>query len=442
MGSNAGAVGRREVLRWVAAVGSAPAAATLAALGGCAAGGPDPTKAQVRFVNATGGYAALDLLVDDKRLFASVGYGASASYGEVDPANADSKITRPGSSTALLTRTLTVKKEKYYAFIAFGGEGSLQSELLDENAGAPDSGKALFRVFNAAPDAGAVDVYLTAPGESLAAAVAVHPDVGVGKSTGYATADAGDDNVWRLRITAAGDRNDLRLDLSGLTLPSRGVTTLVVTPTTGGVLVHALLMRQEDEIRRLDGTLARVRAAAPNAGTVSVSVGGVPLLSAIGAPVVGAYELVPTGRQPVVVTVDGVAVDVPDVTLAPGTDQTLVVYRQNGVPGAAWVVDDNRLPNADGQAKVRLVHGLDTFGGGPLALKVNYLPVGSEVALPGATAYGQVDAGIDNRVSVTASGDPVPLYEAADVILVGDGVYSVFAIEGAAPDAGFVRRDR
>jgi len=441
MGLNWGAMGLSWARRIASLLGAAGLAVVVVSLGGCADPGTDPTKAQVRFVNASGGYAALDLLVDDKRKFASVGYGATATYEGIDPSKADSVITRPDSTTPLLSSTLAVKTDRHYALIAFGGEGALQSVLLDENAAQPDKGKAVVRVLNAAPDAGSLDIYLTGPNEPLSTAVALRAAVEVGKSTDYSTVDAGDTVTWRLRITAAGDRSDLRLDVASLTLPSRGAATFVITPTTGGVLVHALLMVQEGEIKRMDGTLARVRAAAPNLGTVSAAVGGVPLLSGVGAPVVGPYQLVASGRRAVQLVIDGTAVTVPDVTLAAGTDQTMLVYRQAGVPGAQWLVDDNRLPTATGQAKVRLVHGLD-FLGGALALKVNFLPIGDEVVLPGASVYGNVNASISNRVGITASGDPQPLYDAADVVLVDSGVYSVFAIEGSPPDGGFVRRDR
>jgi hypothetical protein len=436
-----GAAGRRRALQAAARLAGAWAGAVLLGLGGCADPGADPTKAQVRLVNASGGYAALDLLVDDKRLIAAAGYGQSEAYGGVDPDQADAKITRPESTTALLSTTLVVRKERYYALVAYGGVGGLRSTLLDENTAAPASGKALIRVLNAAPDAGTLDVYLTVPGEPLVAATPLQAGAAVGQATDFLSVDAGDSKVWQLRVTAAGDRSDLRLDIGGLTLPSKGVTTLVLTATTGGVLVNALLLEQEDRIRRFDGTQARLRAAAPNAGVVTATVGGVPLLGSVTAPAVGSYELVTAGQQPVLVQVDGAVLALPPVNLAPGTDQTLLVYRANGVVGGQWLVDDNRLPLASGQAKIRLVHGLD-FPGNPLALKVNFLPIGGDVALPGASAYGSVVSGLENRVTVSETGDPVALFDLSEVALISGGVYSVFVVEGSAPDNGFIRRDR
>lgn len=437
-----GATDRRGWVRraaWLAAAGMATL--LMGALGACGGGGPDPTKARVRFVNASGGYAALDAWVDDKKRFASVVYGQTASYADIDPQNAETTITRADSTTPLLTLTPQLKKDLHYTLLAYGGEGALKTVLLDESAAEADSGKAKLRVFNAAQDAGALDIYLTGSEEPIGTAVALRAGAELGKLTDFSTVDAGDKISWRLRVTAAGDRTDMRLDLSGLALASRSVNTLVITPSTGGVLVHALLLEQEESIARLDNKQARVRAAAPNASVVSAAVGGVSLLNGVSAPVVGPYQLVTAGTQPVTLTVDGSAVIVPEATLAAGADQTLLVYRQGGSSGAKWVADDNRLPTASGQAKVRLVHGLDTAAGA-LALKVNYLPIGDEVALPGASVYGSVMSTLVARVTVTAAGNPSPLFDISDVPLVGDGVYSVFVIEGSAPNAGFVRRDR
>jgi hypothetical protein len=412
----------------------------LCILGSCGGGGSDPTKAQVRFVNASGGYDKLDAWVDDKKRFAAVVYGDSATYAEIDPKNAETTVTRADSTTPLLTLTPTLTKKLHYTLLAYGGEGALKTALLEESTAEPDSNKAKLRVFNAAQDAGALDIYLTGSEEPIGTAVALRAGAELGKQTDFSTVDAGDKVSWRLRVTAAGDRTDMRLDLSGIKLASRGIYTLVIAPTTGGVLVHALLLEQEESITRLDNKQARVRAAAPNAGVVSAGVGGVSLLGGVSAPVVGAYQLVPAGTQVVTLVVDGSAVTVPDAALAAGTDQTLLVYRKGGVAGAAWVADDNRLPSASGQTKVRLVHGLDTTGA--LALKVNFLPIGSDVTLPGASAYGSVASTLTARVTITAAGSAAPLYDVAEVPLVGDGVYSVFAIEGGAPSAGFVRRDR
>jgi hypothetical protein len=195
--------------RWIAALS---AAALLAACGG--SDDNDRTKAKLRLVNASA-YTALDLRVEDELRQGGVAYGETAGYVEVDPGEADSKITRSGSATALLAFTPGVERKKHYTVLTYGAEGALQQMLVDDNVGEPDSGRTLLRVVNAAPDAGKLDIYLTGTDEPLASAVPVQAGAEYGVANGLLTLDSAS---WRLRVTAAGSKTDLRLDLPALVL--------------------------------------------------------------------------------------------------------------------------------------------------------------------------------------------------------------------------------
>jgi hypothetical protein len=421
---------RRSV--WTALLATGVAALLLAC-----GGGPDRSKANLRLVNATSGYEKLDLLVDGSRRFSEVAVGATDRYVELDPDEADSVLTRPGSSTPLVSLTPAVKEDKHYTLLAYGSEGELKTVLLDDNADA-ESGKARLRVVNAAPGAGNVDVYVTGTDEPLSSAVALQAGAAVGTVGGYTTLNAA---IWRLRITGAGDKTDLRLDVSGVALSRGQVATLVVKPSAGGLLVNALVLTQQGGITALTSTQARVRVAAPNSGTVSASVPGTVLLSAAAAPVVGPYKSLPAGEQTVAMTVDNAPVAVPVKTLAPGTDWTLLVYLAGAAPAAAWVEDDNRLPDAATGAKLRLVHGVGGLSGA-LSLTANLLPVASNVAVGTASAYGAVTAGTTVLLTVNAAGTSEPVVKLVEQTLEAGGVYSLFVLPGAAPGAGVLRRDR
>ena len=121
------------------------------------------------------------------------------------------------------------------------------------------------------PDAGSLDVYLSGSTDSLDNATLVASSVSSGSSSGsYTTVGSG---TYRLRIAAAGSTTDLRLDASSLTLGSQGVYTLVVTPTSGGVLVNSLLVSQGAEVTPIATDLARVRlvSAVASSGAVGAS---------------------------------------------------------------------------------------------------------------------------------------------------------------------------
>ena len=426
---------RRLWAAWMAA------AATAFVLAGCG-GGADRSKANVRFVNASSGYATLDVRVNDERRFASVAYGQGEAYLELDPDadEIDTDVTRPGSTTPLVSLTPAVSKRDYYTLLAWGAEGALKVDQLDDNATEPDSGKTRLRVFNAASDAGALDVYLTADTDPLADAVAQQAGAAVGSATNFATLNAG---TWRLRVTGAGAKSDLRLDIGGLVLGSRQVVTLVLTPGSGGVLVNSLLLVQEGTVTAKANTQARVRVAAgvPDSGAVTALVAGQTLMNGVGAPAIGAYALVPAGDQLVSVSVSGTALASSTVTLAAGSDHTLLVHSPAGTPVANWIADDNRLPAASGKAKLRLVHGM-AGNTGAMSLTADGLPVAGSVAVGTASGYTEVAPGTTIDLSATAVGLASPVYSAVDRTLASGGVYTVFVLGGPSPATGLLRQDR
>lgn len=422
-------------LRWFTAL--ALAALLLAACGGS---DTDRTKAKLRLVNASDGYAALDLRVEDAVRQAGVVYGSRADYVEVEPDETDSTITNSGSATALLSFTPAVARDKYYTVLAYGATGELRQMLLDDNVGDADSGRTLLRVVNAAPDAGDLDIYLTAADEALATAVPVQARAGYGVANGPLTVNSG---TWRLRVTAGGSKTDLRLDVSALELASEQVATLVLTPARGGVLLNAQLLAQRGGITRQDTVLARVRVAAgvADSGAVSASVGGNVLMSSVGSPAVGLYALVPAGNQPVVLAVNGTALAADPVTLNAGADYTLLVRGMPVAPQADWIEDDNRRPADSGRAKLRLVNGAAGLAA-PLSMTADFVPVADGVVPGAASAYASVEATLTAQLSVTAAGLPAPLFSAVDQPLIAGAVYTVFLVGQPTAAVGILRKDR
>ena len=130
---------------------------------------------------------------------------------------------------------------------------ALKAALLPDNTD-PDNDKSLVRVFNGATDAGAVDVYLTGPSDSLTSAVALQANAAVGA---VGTFSALTPATLRLWVTAAGDKSKVLLDTSGVVFTKGQVVTIVVTSTAGGVLVNALMLNQEGAIATIANAQAR-----------------------------------------------------------------------------------------------------------------------------------------------------------------------------------------
>jgi Domain of unknown function (DUF4397) len=402
-------------------------------------GGADRTKAQVRLVNASSGYASLDLRVDNELRQGGVSPGNSAAYVEADPGKAFT-LHSAGSNTSLLSFTPSVSARRYYSVLAYGSLGALKQLVLDDNAGAPDTNRALLRVVNAAPDAGALDVYLTGTDDTLAASVPQQAGAAVDAVGAWLTINSGS---YRLRVTAAGSKTDLRLDVPALALASRQVATLVISPTSGGVLVRGLLLSQQGEITAQVPTQARVRVASglSEAGIASLRLGGTPIFATVTAPAVTGYTLVPAGEQAVVVGINGATLPSDTRTLEVGADYTVLVYGSPAVPVVAWVNDNNTLPTDRARAKMRLVNGVVGLAG-PISMSVDFAPLADNV-LPGtASGYEQVDATTTGRLSVTAAGVALPLFDVGEQTFTAAANYTVFLVGKPDAPVGIVRKDR
>lgn len=406
---------------------------------GCG-GGTDKRRAQVRLVNASTGYAQLELRVNDELKHAAVAYGERASYAEADPDKPETTVFATGSPTALLRFSPAYANDRWVTVLAHGRAGALQQLTLDDNRSDPDAGRAVLRVVNAAADAGNLDVYLTAEAEDLAAAVALQAGAAYGSAGDWQTVASG---TWRLRVTAAGSKTDVRLDLSGIELASRGITTLVFSSAAGGVLVNALLLAQRSAVTARPATQARVRLAAllTDSASVTASIGAVDLGSGVGSPAVGEYQRVAAGSATPTVRVNGSAISAALLAFEAGLDYTLLVTGTPAAPRVVRIIDDNSLPADASRAKLRLVNAL-ADGSTAAALTLDFLPVGGQVGPDAASAIGSVAATSTGRIAVTVPGSAAPLVVATEQVLRAGAVHTAFVAGTLTVPVGILRRDR
>lgn len=429
---------RRAALR---ALGGAALGGT-ALLAGCGGNSEDEDNARLRLLNASNGYGALDLAIDDASANSSVAFGAVGGYASAGTDGVDTVITATGSTTALSTATRTLAEDTAYTLVAYGWAGALKTALVEENLDAAASGKARLRVLNLAADAGTLDVYLTGTDEALDSATAVASSVAGGASAGPTTLSAA---TYRLRVTAAGDREDLRLDVGGLVLASTQVATLILVPGSGGVLVSAILLVQQGAATALANTQARVRVVASVAGngTVSATVGGTALVAGAISPAVGSYTMVTGGTLAVTLAVNGSAVAVADQALPAGGDYTLLVWGDAAAPQLTLVTDDNRLPTDTSKAKVRLVHAVNGLAAA-LTLTADFSVVSgaSSVAQGQASAYGTVTGSTAIRLEVTSPLSSTAIYTLTDATLSAKSLYTVFALGDSTAPSVALRKER
>lgn len=426
----------------LAAVAAAPLLLT-----GCG-GSSDDGPGYVRLVNATASYASLDLYDNDAKASAAVASNAVGDYATIGAGSTTFYLKPAGSSTAVAAVAQSVSDGVHNTLVAYTTASSLRTRYLSDNEAAPTSGTAKFRVFNTSYEAGNVDIYVTAPTDSLANATANALTVGGERFSTYGEITAG---TYRIRVTAAGDKSDVRLDIPSVVLTDQQILTLVLTSTPGGVLVNGLLLNQQGPLQAQVNGFARVRlvAGAAASGTVAATVNGIALSSGTVStgkpPAIGTYLQVPAGALTASVSINGTDVSPTGLSAAPGADLTLLVLGTAAAPQVSLISDDNSPALTSGYVKLRLVHGVNGLNS-TLTLQANngVLTKSSNIAFGAAAESTQVIG------STTASPTPLEVDSAtsssalyaANVALLTPGVYTLFMLGDAATPSAVLRLDR
>ena len=388
----------------------------------------------LRVINATTQRSAVGLLIDDVSRESAIERDATSATYRVTAGSHTIALANSSGST-LASTTATIAAGSATTLVAWTGDNNVVKYLsLDDLEAVPASGRSKLQVFNAARDAGALDVHLTPASEALGDSPLLGNLAAGSGSSGYSSVNAG---RHRLRLLKAGSvlASDVRLDTT-VTLPDAGVAALVITPSTGGVLAHALLLQPATAVTALTNTQARVRilSALPTSLSVAGTVNGatLPLLGT--SPGFGSYALVPAGASTPQVTVNGGTLTGASWTAAPGSDTTLFVWGTAAAPQFATLSDDNRLPGSPSAARIRLLHGL-----GNLAQDLTLNIAGAAVTTAsqgGMSPVTAVSAVTDTTLSVTSSSTAASVYELTGKTLDANGVYSIFLLGDSSLPSG------
>jgi hypothetical protein len=413
----------------------------LAACGGAA---HDDEPTQLRLINATLDLDAIDLTTESKPgdetgRHSAVARDAQSAFVPIAAATYTLRGKRSDSGAAVALEVQRLLEGKHHTALVFGRSGNYQLRTLTEDQAEPAAGKALLRVFHAAPDAGDVDVYLIRDDASVDNTRPFAAKLAPTTISDYSALDWG---TWRLRVTGRGNPHDLRLDLTAFELADKARTTIVLQSGRGGVLVHALVSQYHGTLAAVKNPHARVRlaAGAANNAAVSASVGGVTLNRDLRSPAIGSYALVPAGQALVSVTVDGVAATRLTRPLLAGGDHTLAVV---GTPRESdWrlLPDRNLLPLHADKAQLRLVHMAQELDSS-LTLTKDAVAVATDWYLANPDLYAPVPAGVA-RLEVLSPLFSDPLFVSDNTMIAAGGVYTVFVMTGTPRPSGLLQRER
>jgi len=410
----------------------------------CGGGGSDSTgSASVRVINATQSHASLDLLSGSTKVISATALDTiSAAYSQT-AGTITFQANDAGDSGALTTTSSAIAKDQHYSLLAYEASGAVKLALIGEDTTTPTAGTAQLRIFDAASSAGTLDVYVTAPGTDLASVAAPSFTINAPNyalPSGLVSFAPG---TYRVRVTAADNKTDLRLDMPAITLADQAIATVVLTPSAGANLVNGGLLLQQGSFTPYRNTNARVRLAAAVSGgaTVAASAGSTAIETALVAPSVGAYTLVPAINAALAVAINGSPLTLPALALAAGSDVTLLVHGSPGAATASLITDDNQLPSATTKLKMRLVNGV-TGAATALTLNADFSVIASNVQPGQASTAALVTGNSAMRLEVTSPLTQQSLFLQTDLSLPGAGVYTLFMLGDAAAPSGLLRRDR
>lgn len=355
-------------------------------------------------------------------------------------------IVPGGTPTVIGPVNLTLERDTSYSVIAIGDVAAIQPLVIADASSAPATGNVRVRVVHAAPNAPAVDVYVTAPTALLPQSVALGP-LAFGQQATPISAPAGD---YRVRVTPAGNPNTVVFDSGTIALASGTDLLAVAVQNTGpgGAPVSLVASTGTSSFEILDSaTPAQLRVihASPDAPAVDVIVNdnfGAPVLEDVPFPAVSGYLTVPPGAYNVKVTAannPGAIVIDANVNLEAGKRYS--VYATGPLVSIApyVLVDDNR--SVATAAKVRIVHTapsagrVDLYVTAPGAGIATATPAFTNVPFRAETGYVNL-AGGNYDVTVTPTGTKTPAIGPATITIADGSVYTAAArdaVGGGSP---------
>ncbi len=404
--------------------------------------GGNSNDGYVRLVNATTDYSALSLYQSTTELTSSVASDQAGGYEGLDPGTYTLNIRNASSSSNAASTSQTLAKGDHFTVVAYVNAGALATATLTDDEDKPSSGYAKLRIFNAAPaSAASVDVYVTATAcASLTSADTAVATSIAGLQSGYDTIVAASGGTsWNVCVTGAGDRSDLRLSTAA-TFKSQEIATLILTKSSGGVLLNGLLLDQQGSLAGYANTSARLRlvADAAGGGVVSASANGTTLGSSYASPTVSAWRTVSAGDLSLTLSIGGVAITKTGLTASAGGDYTLLVAGTAGSPTINLLTDDDATSTSSAApVRIRLVNGLNGLSGDAM-LTANGVVVGDSVAFGAASDTANVAASA-GAADLLVSQAGTTLWEATDQTLASGSVYTVFLLGDAGAVHGVLR---
>ena len=382
-------------------------ALTLPFLHGC--GNDEANDGSIRVVNATTDYSSIDLYTrdsdgNDTLVVGGTAAGTVSGYDNVKRGAKTFEIKSGTSAGNASSATGTVTTGDHFTLVSYITGNTLDTVFVNEEEKNPSSGNAKLRVLNgASTEAGSVDVYLSqnacnalSTTDTAFVSAVGGPTAGAPFTTAYSqvtAASAG--TTWKLCVTASGDKSNVLLDIPAFTLKAQEIATLILTRTSGGVLLNAALLDQQGALTPFANSIARVRvvADAASSGSVSATINGVSLAGDAQSPSINDYVAVPSGAVTGTYQINDTTISGASLAaLSAGSDYTLFIGGTISAP-TITLIQDNNTPSTSTSVPVeaRVLNGVNGVNG-TVTVNAGGKQIGSNVAFGTASAYTPLTA--------------------------------------------------
>ena len=201
----------------------------------CGGGSSSSQTAQLRVVNAVydsfftsgGGF---DVLGDTSTFATALTYKSASAYTSVAAGSHQMEVRNTGTTADLLNQSINAAAAGTFTYVIAGSGTNPGGILLTDNTTAASSGNIQFRVVNANPNFGAIDVFFVAPGTDLFSVTPNDAGLVLGSAGSYHTVAAG---TYAIYVTQNGTKAPPYLFSGGIALTSGAVVTFIITGPGG-----------------------------------------------------------------------------------------------------------------------------------------------------------------------------------------------------------------
>ncbi len=196
-------------------------------------------NARLRVVHASPDAPNVDVAVDGKTVLTNVPYGTASGYLTVKSGARQIEVRATGTTQDAINVKPTLGGKKDYTVLAEDFLANIAASALTDDNSAPDSGKVKVRVVHGSPSAGAVDVYVAAPGTDISTLMPTISNLAFKAATDYLSVPAGSYEVF---VTPTGTKT-VAIDTGTINLSAGQVRTAVALDAPGGgVPLSAILL--------------------------------------------------------------------------------------------------------------------------------------------------------------------------------------------------------